>query len=146
MQKYCGIQNRIRIERNPSRQIKSPTGHSELNESRSVHAPRSPATHCKNLDCDLRRRSKGRCYSSVGRQVGEQVLSLDKKGCVSFKVIQHELLHALGFHHEQSRSDRDEHVKILYENIEPGEENNFYKQKTNNLKTPYDYSSIMHYT
>ncbi|XP_053345018.1 hatching enzyme 1.2-like [Clarias gariepinus] len=86
------------------------------------------------------------CYSYVGRIGGEQVLSLDRNGCVFFKVIQHELLHALGFHHEQSRSDRDKHVKILYENIEPGMENNFKKRKTNNLKTPYDYNSVMHYT
>ncbi|KAF5880287.1 high choriolytic enzyme 1-like, partial [Clarias magur] len=85
------------------------------------------------------------CYSYVGRQVGEQVLSLDRKGCVFFKVIQHELLHALGFHHEQSRSDRDEHVKILYENIEPGKENNFKKYDTINLNTTYDYNSVMHY-
>ncbi|KAF5879998.1 high choriolytic enzyme 1-like, partial [Clarias magur] len=85
------------------------------------------------------------CYSYVGRIGGEQVLSLDRTWCVSFKVIQHELLHALGFHHEQSRSDRDKHVKILYENIEPGKEKNFKKYDTINLNTTYDYSSIMHY-
>ncbi|KAM9495226.1 low choriolytic enzyme-like [Clarias gariepinus] len=69
-----------------------------------------------------------------------------RNGCVYFKPIQHELLHALGFHHEQRRSDRDKHVKILYENIKPGKEHNFKKINTNNLNTPYDYNSVMHYS
>ncbi|KAG7315298.1 hypothetical protein KOW79_021386 [Hemibagrus wyckioides] len=86
------------------------------------------------------------CYSSVGRRGGSQILSIDRTGCVYHKTIQHELLHALGFHHEQTRSDRDDHVRILYENVIPGEERNFEKFDTNNLNTPYDYNSVMHYS
>ncbi|KAI5088551.1 six-cysteine containing astacin protease 1 precursor [Silurus meridionalis] len=85
------------------------------------------------------------CYSSIGRIGGKQVLSLQRNGCVYYKIVQHELLHALGFDHEQSRSDRDKHVKILFENIESGKEGNFKKVATNNLNTPYDYNSVMHY-
>jgi len=32
----------------------------------------------------------------------------------------HELLHALGFHHEHSRADSDDFVTINWQNIEPG--------------------------
>uniref|UniRef100_A0A3P9AK59 Metalloendopeptidase n=1 Tax=Esox lucius TaxID=8010 RepID=A0A3P9AK59_ESOLU len=85
------------------------------------------------------------CYSSVGRRGNGQVLSLNRDGCVYFSVVQHEILHALGFHHEHTRRDRDGHVKILEKNIEPGKEHNFEKHNTINLQTPYDYNSIMHY-
>ncbi|XP_051997451.1 high choriolytic enzyme 2-like [Xyrauchen texanus] len=60
------------------------------------------------------------CFSYLGRQGGEQVVSLDRAGCVHFSIVQHELIHALGFHHEQNRSDRDGHVWIIYKNIIPG--------------------------
>ncbi|KAL6461631.1 hypothetical protein MHYP_G00297750 [Metynnis hypsauchen] len=89
--------------------------------------------------------SRSGCYSFVGRRGGEQVVSLNRRGCIYHGVIQHELLHALGFDHEQTRSDRDQHVRILFQNIIPGHEGNFRKIQTNNLRTPYDYSSIMHY-
>ncbi|XP_043099846.1 six-cysteine containing astacin protease 1 [Puntigrus tetrazona] len=85
------------------------------------------------------------CYSFVGRRIGGQTVSLDRAGCISLSVVQHEMLHTLGFHHEQNRSDRDNHVQILSKNIIPGLEYNFNKIKTNNLETPYDYSSVMHY-
>ncbi|XP_066509271.1 hatching enzyme 1.2-like isoform X1 [Hoplias malabaricus] len=86
-----------------------------------------------------------RCYSFVGRRGGEQVVSLNRQHCVYLGVVQHELLHALGFNHEQTRSDRDRHVRILLQNVIPGLEYNFQKIATLNLDTPYDYNSVMHY-
>ncbi|KAL7831155.1 hypothetical protein SRHO_G00306570 [Serrasalmus rhombeus] len=85
------------------------------------------------------------CYSYVGRRGGRQILSLRRPGCIYKRVIQHELLHALGFHHEQCRSDRDKHIQILYQNILKGMQYNFDKINTNNLGTAYDYGSIMQY-
>lgn len=85
------------------------------------------------------------CFSALGRQGGSQPLSLSRPNCVHYGVIVHEILHALGFQHEQTRSDRDYYVRINWENINPPMAYNFYKENTNNLNTPYDYSSIMHY-
>ncbi|XP_041845279.1 low choriolytic enzyme-like [Melanotaenia boesemani] len=85
------------------------------------------------------------CWSFVGRRTGGQFISLAKPGCLYHSTVQHEVLHALGFHHEQERSDRDEYIRILFENIEPEFKNNFDKVETNNLKTPYDFNSVMQY-
>ncbi len=60
----------------------------------------------------------------------------------------HELGHALGFHHEHQRWDRDQFVTIHYEHIKPGREHDYdWVPKTNWIvsSTVYDYRSIMHY-
>ncbi|XP_070821460.1 high choriolytic enzyme 2-like isoform X1 [Chaetodon trifascialis] len=85
------------------------------------------------------------CWSYLGRQRGKQLVSLKSNGCLYTSTVQHEVLHALGFHHEQVRSDRDTYVRILTQNIIPGRESNFEKVETNNLGTPYDFNSVMHY-
>ncbi|XP_026091537.1 high choriolytic enzyme 1-like isoform X1 [Carassius auratus] len=85
------------------------------------------------------------CFSSYGRTGGKQVVSLRRNDCVYHGLVQHELLHALGFYHEHTRSDRDQYVRINWDNIIPDKVDNFQKQKTNNQNTPYDYGSVMHY-
>uniref|UniRef100_A0A8C2D2M3 Metalloendopeptidase n=1 Tax=Cyprinus carpio TaxID=7962 RepID=A0A8C2D2M3_CYPCA len=85
------------------------------------------------------------CFSSLGRTGGKQVVSLNRQGCVYHGIAQHELNHALGFYHEQTRSDRDQYVRINWKNISPDMAYNFQKQNTNNQNTPYDYGSVMHY-
>ncbi|XP_073717930.1 hatching enzyme 1.2-like [Misgurnus anguillicaudatus] len=89
--------------------------------------------------------NKDGCYSFLGRTGGKQVVSLNRGGCVYHGIVEHELNHALGFYHEQTRSDRDQYVRINWANIFPDMAYNFQKQNTNNQNTPYDYSSIMHY-
>ncbi|XP_023281338.1 high choriolytic enzyme 1-like, partial [Seriola lalandi dorsalis] len=64
--------------------------------------------------------SKDGCYSFVGRRGGKQVVSLARRGCLYHGTVQHELLHALGFNHEQTRSDRDNHIKVLLQNVQSG--------------------------
>ncbi|XP_056881373.1 hatching enzyme 1.2-like [Takifugu flavidus] len=89
--------------------------------------------------------SLGGCYSFIGRRGRSQTVSLSRRGCVFPQIVQHEMLHALGFNHEQTRSDRDQHVRILLNNVIRGQEHNFRRINTNNLGTPYDYNSVMHY-
>ena len=51
----------------------------------------------------------------------------------------------LGFHHEQSRKDRDDFVDILWRNIQPKMHGNFQKSHGDFLGAPYDTCSVMHY-
>ena len=58
----------------------------------------------------------------------------------------HEILHTLGFWHEQSRPDRDSYLVYNSRNVKSGMEINFEKQiNINSLGSMYDYGSIMHY-
>lgn len=89
------------------------------------------------------------CWSSVGMKSEGQILHLQTPGCVHRGTIIHEFLHALGFFHQQSASNRDEYVEIHWENITPGKESNFkkYDNKTiTDYAVEYDYSSVMHYS
>ena len=83
------------------------------------------------------------CSSYVGRVGGAQAIEVGGCGRGS---IPHEILHAAGFYHEQSRNDRDEHVTINWGEISPGHEKNFRKNSSSQDVGPYDYSSIMHYS
>ncbi|XP_067273230.1 meprin A subunit beta isoform X2 [Pseudorasbora parva] len=89
------------------------------------------------------------CYSKVGnRQMGKQELSIGSN-CDRLGTVEHEFLHALGFWHEQSRSDRDDYVAIVWDQIEEGKEHNFnlYDETvSSSLGVPYDYGSVMHYS
>lgn len=60
--------------------------------------------------------------------------------------ILHELGHAIGFWHEQSRPDRNEYINVLWDNVPDTHEDNFkIVNQINSLGVGYDYNSVMHY-
>ena len=89
----------------------------------------------------------GACKSYLGRIGGKQPIWLSP-GCGPTEIA-HEIMHALGFIHEQNRPDRDGFIKVLDENVEPGEEINFTKLSKDYMTfsgmAPFDYTSVMIY-
>lgn len=84
------------------------------------------------------------CSSWVGRQGGRQAITLGT-GCSTGNAI-HEIGHAAGLWHEQSREDRDSFVTIVWANIISGVESNFSQHISDGDDVgAYDYGSIMHY-
>ena len=88
------------------------------------------------------------CYSnSIGRDGGQQKINLGDR-CETFGIIVHEIGHAVGFWHEQSRPDRDSYVRINTDNVKDGKVHNFMKRSDHDIDyqgVGYDYRSIMHY-
>ena len=75
-----------------------------------------------------------------------QGLNLQSPGCDSVGTTIHEIAHALGISHEQSRPDRDQFVRINWNVIPGGTGNNNFQIKADaDTARPYDILSVMHY-
>ena len=89
------------------------------------------------------------CSSYVGRQgTGKQAVTLGES-CFLVGVVLHEILHALGMWHEQSRPDRDDYIRVIFDNIQEGYRFTFQKRNSFQIDyhgEGYDYGSIMHYS
>jgi hypothetical protein len=58
----------------------------------------------------------------------------------------HEMAHAIGQEHEQSRSDRDKYVTMLWANTEGGSKNENMAKSSTHDYNPYDYESVLQYS
>ncbi len=89
----------------------------------------------------------GGCSSFIGRVGGRQQVTLGE-GCEWDYIVAHELMHALGIYHEQSRSDRDQYVDIFWDNIPEDQRHNFqtFLEQGGGVNLgQYDFASVMHY-
>ncbi|XP_063405765.1 MAM and LDL-receptor class A domain-containing protein 2-like [Mytilus trossulus] len=90
------------------------------------------------------------CWSYVGNVNPQgndiQFLGLSEPGCISVGTSVHEMLHAMGGKHEQSRSDRDNYVTIEWPNVKNGRDNNNMVKANTQDNNPYDAESAMQYS
>jgi len=91
-------------------------------------------------------RGKG-CNSFVGKiSRNPQVINFGQYCFGRFATLLHEIGHSLGLYHEQSRFDREQYIKINFDNINKDYVGNFYRHPSSvGMGLPYDYNSMMHY-
>ncbi|WP_299221960.1 M12 family metallopeptidase [uncultured Aquimarina sp.] len=90
----------------------------------------------------------GGCQSFIGRKGGMQELNVG--GCINRELLIHELGHTVGLYHEHNKYNRDQYIRILWDNIR---DNLFsraqYKKNTTasgrDFTTGIDYESVMIY-
>lgn len=82
-------------------------------------------------------------YSNVGMIGGRQVIAITSSSRAG--VVVHEIGHAIGLIHEHSRSDRDQFIKINFDNIIPKYKTVFSKLSEVYKTSSFDFSSIMMY-
>lgn len=112
----------------------------ELSDSTGVQfLPASPST--SNY---IRFMSADENSSYVGMRRGEQTINIYNDSFVY--IIMHEICHALGIYHEQSRSDRDEYLIINWDNIKRNAKHNFDIAADGLDFGPFNFESIMLYS
>ncbi|WP_300440024.1 M12 family metallopeptidase [Christiangramia sp.] len=89
------------------------------------------------------------CSSYIGMTGGKQNITL-ADACSTGNTI-HEIGHAIGLWHEQSRVDRDNHITIHWDNIKSGRDYNFETYAAqgfdgDEFTTNLDFGSIMMYS
>ena len=103
-----------------------------------------PRTNQTNYIRFMRAPAAGTCNSWVGMIGGEQAVNIGDE-CSDLALI-HEIGHAIGFWHEQSRNDRDQYLKVQFDNVNLACVYNYDKyQQTGKEISPYDYASAMQY-
>jgi len=83
------------------------------------------------------------CASWVGMQGGKQDIWIADWGNTGS--VMHEIGHALGLEHEHSKKNRDEHIRIIWENVDPNNKHNFEINYGTVITEGFDFSSLMLY-
>ncbi|UKB80475.1 M12 family metallopeptidase [Chryseobacterium sp. MEBOG07] len=82
-------------------------------------------------------------WAHIGYQGGKQNVSLDQY--ISVGSVIHEMGHSVGLYHEHTRKDRDQYVKILWNNIQDGQAYNFNIYNSGTDIGPFNINSVMMY-
>ncbi|XP_048747647.2 uncharacterized protein LOC125659895 [Ostrea edulis] len=92
-------------------------------------------------------RNSDGCWSYVGYIASSpQSIGMSEPGCMSVGIAVHEMLHAVGLMHEQSRSDRDDNIRMIKENLKHNINNGNMAKTSTFDHNAYDYESIMQYS
>ena len=84
------------------------------------------------------------CSATLGRRGPASVVNLSID-CDTVSTI-HEIGHVLGLFHTQSRNDRDQYLRVRYENVDRLEWAQYDQHIADGQDIgPYDFGSIMHY-
>ena len=88
----------------------------------------------------------------VGMKGGQQIINLETGGFLTGHII-HEIGHAIGFYHEQSRTDRNNAINVIYDNVFPHDAQHIYQFQTFSEQGQpgaqignFDFGSIMLYS
>ncbi|MET3035463.1 M12 family metallopeptidase [Chryseobacterium sp. NRRL B-14859] len=82
-------------------------------------------------------------WAHIGYRGGVQTISLDQY--ISVGSVIHEMGHTVGLYHEHTRQDRDQYVRIIWDNIQNGQSYNFDKYTSGVDIGPFNINSVMMY-
>ncbi len=124
--------NQIRVTENSMQEWRSKTNvrFKERTNENYYLTIRNNGQSCNCGSASLGLRSRG--VINIGTRTSEYVMI-------------HEIGHTLGFLHEQNRSDRDNYVRVLFENIVDGAASQFTKSQNSQNLGEFDIKSTMMY-